>query len=573
MKKALLILFAIFIYANQISAFDVSQPKLCDVLNTKNDDFAPVWNPYENVLYFNSISKGFSRFYIAEYSNGIFSKPNEYLAKLNKSRNNQSYISFISENEAILSDYRMSNSRSYINLHRTHKEKNRFVQAYAIDELECDNFSGHSTITDDGKTMVFASNCYSSEDDTDLLITYIDNSGNWSDPIPLQELNTPGNEITPYFVSYDTLLFASNGMQGPGGFDIYMSAKISGQWQTPRPVTAVNTQFDESDPAIINDELFLFASNRSGGKGGLDIYCCELNREPQEIESTGEELDLEVKTFTLSITKNRYIETIPVAYYPFQYRKLDTNYLLDKEIIKNDINFRKILAKGLSVGSVTDTLGLMKSNIEYSKLNLITKDSIVLKPSMLDIKLNAGPKEAIKNWKCYFEFGSANTRFKIAEGVLMPFHKLFPYSYLAENTDFEDSIKVVLSAYNLKEQEFEETFKMTISTSLTSGYNVTKTKNKKYYTFIFPKVKPEVITSGVYDSIFEEIGQFNSVAKSISVEYLDYSGKSSVEAIKKKIKNINKRIPIKSRKSSYRNNKIYSKALSEYLVIIKIELK
>lgn len=102
----------------------------------------------------------------------------------------------------------------------------------------------------------------------------------WSDPTTLGRIiNSSGDEITPHFVTSDTLFFASNGIGGKGGFDVFYSVFRDGAWQEPVPMDALNTEFDESDCARLEDGSYVFASNRPGGAGGLDLWISRKTRE------------------------------------------------------------------------------------------------------------------------------------------------------------------------------------------------------------------------------------------------------------------------------------------------------
>jgi outer membrane protein OmpA-like peptidoglycan-associated protein len=74
----------------------------------------------------------------------------------------------------------------------------------------------------------------------------------------------------------DTLWFSSRGHNSIGGFDIFYTVRNSaGAWDSVRNCGyPVNTPWDEMfyQPSPVDDSVFYFASNRSGGMGGLDIY-------------------------------------------------------------------------------------------------------------------------------------------------------------------------------------------------------------------------------------------------------------------------------------------------------------
>ena len=72
------------------------------------------------------------------------------------------------------------------------------------------------------------------------------------------------------------LYFSSRGHNTIGGFDVFYSTRdTSGKWNTPiNAGYPVNSVWDELyyAPSPKDDSTFIFASNRSGGLGGLDIY-------------------------------------------------------------------------------------------------------------------------------------------------------------------------------------------------------------------------------------------------------------------------------------------------------------
>ena len=101
---------------------------------------------------------------------------------------------------------------------------------------------------------------------------------NWSKP---QNAGTIINtiydeEAVRFSKTGDTLWFSSKGHNSIGGFDIFYSIKSkSGAWDSVKNMGyPVNTPWDEIfyHPSSVKDSSFYFASNRSGGSGGIDIY-------------------------------------------------------------------------------------------------------------------------------------------------------------------------------------------------------------------------------------------------------------------------------------------------------------
>ena len=95
-----------------------------------------------------------------------------------------------------------------------------------------------------------------------------------------EPLNSHGNEGAQT-LSHDgrIVLFTACGRNSePTGCDLYMSVRHGMRWSQPRNLGApVNTVYWESFPSLSIDGLTLyFASNRPGGYGGTDIWCCTL---------------------------------------------------------------------------------------------------------------------------------------------------------------------------------------------------------------------------------------------------------------------------------------------------------
>lgn len=263
--------------AYQIGLNVESEPVNLFELNTKADEFAPKWNQWEKKLYFNSSISGSSLFYTSGFADK-FSSPILVKSPLNQSGDSRSYITFANSGEAFLAKFTNYGRRPYLNLHRSIYVKNGWSAPEIIQSLKFETFVSHPTISPDGNLLVFVTDLYNENNETDLWMSWRKEDNTWTEPIPIDELNSHGSEITPFLMSSDTLLFASNGYEGPGGYDIFYSVFIEDKWERPRPIAGVNTEFDESDPCVFNVENFLFASNRPGGVGGLDLYSAKLSQ-------------------------------------------------------------------------------------------------------------------------------------------------------------------------------------------------------------------------------------------------------------------------------------------------------
>ena len=95
-----------------------------------------------------------------------------------------------------------------------------------------------------------------------------------------EPLNSDGNEGAQT-ISHDgrVVIFTACGLsKEPTGCDLYFSVRQGRRWSRPRNLgKPVNSVYWESFPSLSIDGYTLyFASNRAGGYGGTDIWCCTL---------------------------------------------------------------------------------------------------------------------------------------------------------------------------------------------------------------------------------------------------------------------------------------------------------
>ena len=134
--------------------------------------------------------------------------------------------------------------------------------------------TGYPYLSPDNKTLYYCSN--SPEGNGKYDIYSIDKQGDsWDEPVHLDDkINTPNNEVFPYMHPSGRLYFASDRPGGRGGLDIYYTEMIDGEWIPP--VILPNPFNSRSDDfSIIINNTFdtgYFASNRQGSDDIFIFY-------------------------------------------------------------------------------------------------------------------------------------------------------------------------------------------------------------------------------------------------------------------------------------------------------------
>lgn len=134
--------------------------------------------------------------------------------------------------------------------------------------------AGTITFTPKGDECVFSMCDVQEENDFYCKLYYTRKEGNeWTEPVLLNFTESKVNYVQPAFNNDGTILaFSSDKNKDVSGFDIYITKRRGVLWTEPESVgNVINSAANEGFPQYKGDTLF-FASDRSAGMGGLDIY-------------------------------------------------------------------------------------------------------------------------------------------------------------------------------------------------------------------------------------------------------------------------------------------------------------
>lgn len=131
----------------------------------------------------------------------------------------------------------------------------------------------HPAISIDGDKLFFASNRPGGFGGMDLYVSYRVGDS-WSEPVNLGGgVNTKGNEAFPFIHADNTLYYASDGMEGKGGFDLYYVIPEGSEWTKPVNMgDPFNSAGDDFGLIVdLNKINGYYSSNGQVTKGGDDI--------------------------------------------------------------------------------------------------------------------------------------------------------------------------------------------------------------------------------------------------------------------------------------------------------------
>jgi len=239
-------------------------------------------------------------------------------------------------------------------------------------------------LTSDGKAMYFSSDMPGGYGGADLYVIRKISDTVWGKPENLgPEINTIGNEGFPY-VSGDTLLvFASDGLPGFGGLDIFTSSIKNGKYSKPvNMMPPINSSADDFNLIFKkNKNEGLFTSNRVGGAGTDDIYSYDLIpviltvKGNVKDKSSNKNIDKAVLIFKGSDGSIDSVITGPDGNFAFTKLKANTNYLI-RATRQRYMNDSKTLKIGNELYSKTfdKSMGL---DLDFALIKM-TRDEIKL---------------------------------------------------------------------------------------------------------------------------------------------------------------------------------------------------
>ncbi|MBU0626408.1 hypothetical protein KKG31_07440 [Patescibacteria group bacterium] len=240
-------------------------------INSPRDDYSPIF--IDGVLYFSSDRKDrhtdeselqFNEsIYSSHYQDSLWSSPKKFYFF-----NNDDYTS--------LAGYSAEDSQLFT--YKTFGNGDLYSSAYGKKNFSKPkklkspiNSDGHEqSIAQSNGIVVVSSERPGGRGKHDLYWA-VNDSGQYTNFMPIDIVNTPGDEVdVSLSLNGKMLYFSSNSLGGQEGYDIFFTVLDDGKWSTPQsmPINSVNDDRWFMDL----DSMFFLSSNRPGGVGGNDIY-------------------------------------------------------------------------------------------------------------------------------------------------------------------------------------------------------------------------------------------------------------------------------------------------------------
>lgn len=139
----------------------------------------------------------------------------------------------------------------------------------------------HPSLSPDGNTILFATDKAGGAGAIDIFYA-VRSKGKWSSPKPIEAINTPLNEGFPFLDAENNLYFASNGLAGFGGYDIFIARYNGDTWEVPENVGAPINSVKDDFGFVLVGQQGVFSSDRAADND--DLYQVEIPSKEDPLE-------------------------------------------------------------------------------------------------------------------------------------------------------------------------------------------------------------------------------------------------------------------------------------------------
>lgn len=286
--------------------------------------------------------------YISGISAAGYQEAQEWTSPPNHRRKHTASVAFSPDEQTMLfTRCREVKGSMMCRIFASEKEENQWSDPVPLPQII--NMEGyntthpHLTYTAGQKVLYFVSDRPGGYGELDIWYSLIQN-GRYTTPVNLgPRINTPGNEITPFYDYKDSVLyFSSDWHEGLGGYDIFKAKGGLASWEKPENMGyPINTSYNDLYYTL-NENRFsgYLSSNRPHRGKSISDNCCnniyyfEYEAEKPDTPVVTKPPEEPIDTLEVIITETRNL--LPLTMYfdndvPQQYEKPDTTiYKMDQ---------------------------------------------------------------------------------------------------------------------------------------------------------------------------------------------------------------------------------------------------
>jgi hypothetical protein len=257
-----------------------------------------------------------SEMYISEWKNSSWTKAKGVNAKLN-TEYDEEVVGLSSDGSQML--VYIDHEDTYGDIYISEFEKSGFGLAVDLGKvINTNKVESAASISADGNTLVYASFRSDGKGSSDLWMSKKLPDGTWGKPINIDELNTPYGEDFPRIrADGNAILFASQGFNSMGGYDIFEAAWDSTSQKFKEPVNIgypINTTEDNMTICFMENGRSAYVSAvREDGIGDFDLYRVVFEDIPPKLSVITAKINATADTSKTGINAEVIVNYLPTG--------------------------------------------------------------------------------------------------------------------------------------------------------------------------------------------------------------------------------------------------------------------
>ncbi len=262
----------------------IAPQKMDAILNMKDKQYFPAFTADGETIYYTARSNnGDEDIYISNLNDGKWSEP-EGISKLINTDYNEGTCTISADGKTMVftsCEGRPGFGSCDLFISR-HSSKGWSSPENMGANVNSPAWDSQASLSPDGTVIIFSSERYGGEGGKDLYVSRLGDMNVWSVAQNLgKKINTSRDEISPYLhPNMTSLFFASNGHMGLGGYDVFLSERVKGQFTKPENLGyPLNDVKDQLALVISADGKRAYYSVESGEN--VNLYQFDL---PQELK-------------------------------------------------------------------------------------------------------------------------------------------------------------------------------------------------------------------------------------------------------------------------------------------------
>ncbi|WP_373514324.1 OmpA family protein [Persicitalea sp.] len=365
----------------------INKKSLGDTVNFLQAQFFPVLTADNETLIFTGLTpERDENMYITHRTKSGWDVPEEISKNINSPNNEGTCTISADGRMLVFTACNRPDTYGGCDLFFTRKEGEEWLAPKNIgDVINSNDWESQPSLSADGSVLYFTSDRPGGIGKSDIWQSTLDSTGQWQAPRNLgSTVNTPDEESAPFIhANGHTLFYASNGMPGMGGFDLFISQRADTLWNQPINLGyPINTFADQVGMYISSD--------------GKTAYYTDDRAEPKGRRAM-------LYEFQIPDTLQKMF--VPTNYIKGKVFDQRTNAPLEASLELYDLSSQKRVATFASQSGTGEYLAVLNQNSEYAlyvvregylfkSLTFVPSDSM---PALrLDIPLEKAEKDRVE---------------------------------------------------------------------------------------------------------------------------------------------------------------------------------